>query len=267
MGSAPASTKELTMSRKLAHASALYLEGILEGRPAEAVAAYTGDRYTQHSTGVRDGQEGFIEFFSGFLERNPVRDIRIVRGWEDGPHVFLHVYQSLNHGEFEYVTTDFFDTDSDDRIVEHWDVISLCKGPGVSGRTPIDGPTEITDLEKTEENKALVRALIETLLMRGGQPERVGEFVAEDHRQHSPEVPDGLAAFRALLTAPDRSLYYDRIVLLVGKGNFVATLCEAHRGDEAYAQVDIFRVEGGKVVEHWDNVEPVPAEDVNSGKF
>lgn len=35
-----------------------YIEGILEGRPREAVKKYTGERYTQHSTGVADSREG-----------------------------------------------------------------------------------------------------------------------------------------------------------------------------------------------------------------
>ena len=33
------------------------------------------------------------------------------------------VYQSLNNGEFKWVTADLFDTDDDGGIVEHWDVI------------------------------------------------------------------------------------------------------------------------------------------------
>lgn len=47
------------MSQKVANAAALYVEGIRDGRVREAVEAYTGDRYTQHSTGVADGVEGF----------------------------------------------------------------------------------------------------------------------------------------------------------------------------------------------------------------
>ena len=58
---------------------------------------------------------------------------------------------------------------------------------------------------------------------------------------------------------------------MVGQGNFVATLSRARwkddQLDQEYAQVDIFRIENGKVVEHWDNVEPVPENDVNGGKF
>lgn len=248
------------------------MEGIRDGKAREAVHKYTGARYTQHSTGVKDGTEGFIEFFEPFLERNPIRDIQVIRGWEDGQYVFLHVYQSLNNGEAQWVTTDFFDTDENDKIIEHWDVIGEFAESTPSGHTSIDGPAEITDLDKTEENKELVRNLIKDGLMRGGNPDNLSNYIStEKYIQHNREVADGLEGFQKLASASDRPLYYDEIVLLVGKGNFVATLCKANWNDgtinQDYAQVDIFRIEDGKVVEHWDNVEPVPENDVNGGKF
>ena len=41
----------------------------------------------------------------------------------------------------------------------------------------------------------------------------------------------------------------------MGAGNFVATLCRAESQGEPYAQVGLFRIEDGLIVEHWDNVE------------
>jgi predicted SnoaL-like aldol condensation-catalyzing enzyme len=257
------------MSNKLANAIALYMEGIRDGHARRAVEKYTGDRYTQHSTGVRDGVEGFVEFFEPFLERNPEREIRVVRGWEDGRYVFVHVLQSLNGDESEWVTADFFDTDENDRIIEHWDVIAPYSASTPSGHTSIDGPTEITDLDKSHENKAVVRAMIEDLLMPGGNPANSGRYIAEDYIQHNAEVSDGLEPFQTLLTLPNRPLWYHEIVLLVGQGNFVATLCRATWEGVEYAQVDVFRIESGRIVEHWDNAEPVPPPEelVNRGKF
>ena len=260
------------MNPKLENAKRLYLEGIRDGNAREAVTKYTGDRYTQHSTGVKDGVEGFVEFFEPFIKRNPKRDIQIIRGWADGQYVFLHAYQSLNDGEAKWVTTDFFDTDDNDKIIEHWDVISEYSDSTPSGHTSIDGPTEITDLDKTEENKELVRNLIRDGLMKGGNPDNLPKYISEDqYIQHNKEVVDGLEHFQKLASMPDRPLNYEEIVLMVGQGNFVATLSRANwndgKLDQDYAQVDIFRIENGKVVEHWDNVEPVPEDDVNGGKF
>ena len=258
------------MSRKIENAVGLYAEGIRDGNVREAVTKYTGDRYTQHSTGVRDGAEGFVEFFEDFIERNPVRDIQIIRTLEDGRYLFVHAYQSLNHGDAEWVTMDFFDTDENDKIIEHWDVIAEYSGSTPSGHTSIDGPTEVIGLERTEENKALVRALIEDVLMTGGNPHNIDRYVSStQYTQHNREVADGLEHFRTLAVDPNRPLNYDEIVLVVGQGNFVATLCRANWEGAPYAQADLFRIEDGLVVEHWDAAEPIGPESewVNSGKF
>lgn len=63
---------------------------MLEARRLSAIGKYSGARYTQHSTPVKDGREGLIEFFEDFHRRNPIRDIEIVRGFEDGQYEFLH---------------------------------------------------------------------------------------------------------------------------------------------------------------------------------
>ena len=55
--------KTKPMSQKLENAKSLYLEGIRDGNAREAVTKYTGHQYKQHSTGVKDGVEGFVEFF------------------------------------------------------------------------------------------------------------------------------------------------------------------------------------------------------------
>jgi predicted SnoaL-like aldol condensation-catalyzing enzyme len=257
------------MSKRLQNAMNLYMEGIRDGKAKEAITKYSGARYTQHSTSVKDGPEGFIEFFESFIARNPKRDIQIVRAIEDGQYVFLHVYQSLNDGQAKWVTADFFDTDANGKIIEHWDVISEYAPKTPSGHTSIDGPTEITDLDKTEQNKRLVRNLIRDVLI-SENPEKIDDYISNrKYIQHNAQIPDGLAFFKPLALAKDKPLIYEEIVLLVGQGNFVATLCKAFWEGTPYAQVDIFRIEDGKIVEHWDNAEPVPPQDewANSGKF
>lgn len=89
----------------------------------------------------------------------------------------MHACQSLNGGEHQWVTTDSFDTDDNDRIVEHWDVIAGFTSPTPSGHTSIDGVSEVSevsDLDRTQENRALVRAMLGDLLMTDGNPDTIG---------------------------------------------------------------------------------------------
>lgn len=260
------------MNKKIENAMNLYLEGIRDGHYVEAVNKYTGDRYTQHSTGVRDGKEGFIEFFGPFVERNPYRDIQIVRKLVDGQYVFIQAFQNINNGEAKWVTTDFFDTDQDDRIIEHWDVIAPYCDKTPSGHTTVDGITELTDLDKTEENKELVRRFLKDAFMVGGNPQNLGNYISNDmFIQHNNDMKDGLDDFEKVTLGAEKSLRYEEIVLMVGQGNFVATLSHVfgteQGAEKELCQVDLFRIENGMIVEHWDNSELVPEENVNGGKF
>ncbi|MGH9190103.1 MAG: nuclear transport factor 2 family protein [Acidimicrobiales bacterium] len=260
------------MSQRIDNATGLYLEGIRDGHAAEAVRKYTGERYTQHSTGVADGAEGFIEFFEPFIARNPDRDIQIVRALEDGRYVFLHAYQSLNGGQSRWVTTDLFDTDEQGRIVEHWDVISAFVDTTVSGHTQIDGPTQVTDLDQTEQNKALVREFLTEVLQKG-QGERIGDFIsAEGYIQHNPQVGDGIEGiqiFLSQLAERGQSMVYEDVAFVVGQGNFVVSYSRINLAGQQLAVFDIFRLHDGLIVEHWDNMEtiPTPEQARNHGKF
>jgi predicted SnoaL-like aldol condensation-catalyzing enzyme len=262
------------MDQKIKNTQALYLEGIRDGNAEEAVKRYTGERYTQHSTGVADGVDGFLEFFKPFIENNPGRNIELVRVLGDAKEnkVFIQAYQEITNKEGEvakWVTTDFFDFDENDKIIEHWDVIAPFHDSTPSGHTSTDGQTDIEDEDKTEDNKAVVRGLLENIMMAGGDKSKFDEYVSSDeYTQHNPEVTDGIESFRPLAMMKNPPLVYTDIVHLIGQGNFVATLCKATWEGKPYAQVDLFRLKNGKIVEHWDNVEPVPeGPQPNSGKF
>ena len=260
------------MGQRLDNARALYMEGIQEGNAEEAADKYTGARYTQHSTPVKDGREGFIEFFEDFKKRNPVRDIEIVRGFEDGPFVFLQAVQNLNNGEFRYVTMDILETDDDAKMIEHWDVIAEMVDQTVSGHSQADGPTEPTDLDKTEQNKALVQGFFDDVLI-GGDMDKLTDCVStETYIQHNPLVGDGLEGFGAYvaqLAEEGKAMVYEEVHKLVGCGDFVAALSKMNLGGIDMAVMDLFRVADGKIVEHWDVMEEITPEEtwVNSGKF
>ena len=267
-------TVEIASPRSQAqdYAKRLYLEGIRDGDARRAVEEFTGDRYTQHSTGVRDGVEGFVEFFEPFIERNPDRKIDIVRSFVDGRFVFIQAAQELNGGEARWVTTDLFDTDGNDKIIEHWDVIAALGGTNPAGRTQIDGATEITDLDKTESNKAHVRRFMEEAFCKEPTAPFSDFISSETYINHNPDAPDGLEALVEMDRASrerGETLYYEKVHQVIGQGNFVVTLAHQVWNSIGYCAFDIFRLEDGMIVEHWDNVEvlPDPSDLANSGKF
>ena len=259
-------------SVRLSNARRLYLEGIRDGDVRRAVESYTGDRYTQHSTGVRDGVEGFVEFFEPFVERNPVREIDLVRSFADGRFVFVQAAQRINNGEANWVTTDLFDTDGNGKIIEHWDVIHEMGGKNPAGHTQVDGAVEVTDLHLTEANKEHIRRFI-TEAFSETPTAPFSDFIsAETYINHNPDAPDGLEALVEMVRSAreqGQTLYYKEIHRIIGQGNFV--VCFAHQvwNSIDYAAFDIFRLENGLIVEHWDNVEVLPdaADLANSGKF
>ena len=56
----------------------------------------------------------------------------------------------------------------------------------------------------------------------------------------------------------------------MGEGNFVLTMSEGAIGSDAMAFYDLFRLEDGLIVEHWDVIAPMPAADAKhneAGKF
>ncbi|MEM6547726.1 MAG: nuclear transport factor 2 family protein [Pseudomonadota bacterium] len=251
------------------NAIALYMRGIRDGDPRAAVAEHTGARYTQHSTGVAGGQEGFVAFFEPFLRRNPKRDIRVLRALQDGPKVFVHVHQSLNDGEAQWVTMDFFDSDEAGKIVEHWDVIAAYADRTPSGHSSIDGPTEIADLGKTQANREHVRRFVEACLI-ARETDRMADFVSAAHYiEHNANWADGLDAMEMRYAAPDCALSYQEAFHIVGEGNFVATLSRAREDGQDLCRADLWRMEDDMIVEHWDTSEQVPprADWANSGKF
>lgn len=256
------------MSQKLENAKRLYLEGIRDGN-IEAVKKYSGERYTQHSTGVGDGPEGFMEFFKGFLKRTSNRDIRIIRAIEDGNYVFVHVYQDIDNGTAKWVTTDMFDTDDNDKLIEHWDVIAPYQNAhkNIGGTDIIFGDFQIKDEEKTEENKALIRSFLVDVFQNGNHDNVTNYISSQEFINRNPNISNGVGAFKQFLANQDFN--YDFIFKVIGQGDHVVSYAKATLNGEALAVFDIFRIEDGKIVEHWDNMEPIPprSEWTNSGKF
>jgi predicted SnoaL-like aldol condensation-catalyzing enzyme len=96
---------------------------------------------------------------------------------------------------------------------------------------------------------------------------RVDQYISPDYIQHSSLAPPGRAALKEFLDlirqrSPDATTHIKRAFV---DGDHV--VCHVHvvrhPGDPGLAVVDIFRVAGDSIVEHWDVLMDVPAKPVN----
>jgi predicted SnoaL-like aldol condensation-catalyzing enzyme len=135
----------------------------------------------------------------------------------------------------------------------------------MTGKMAITQPANGVNDERPQRNKALVVEAMTSLFQRH-DASAVARFYTADYIQHNPTIAQGRDALQALVAGLSADVYYES-GLVVAEGNFVAI----HGRIRGWAEVpqvvvDLFRVEDGKLAEHWDvlqNETPVTA--ANSG--
>ncbi|NOD30147.1 hypothetical protein GS610_17770 [Ruegeria sp. HKCCD6228] len=226
--------------------------------------------YIQHNPAVPTGAAPILGFIPGLKDSGV--EVNIHRVIAEGDMVVLHTtYNNAQaFGADTLVGFDVFRVE-DGKVAEHWDNLTPLAPPNPSGHTQTDGPTDITDLDRTAENKALVADFVETIL-KGGETDRITDFLsAETYIQHNSQIADGLDGLGAALMAmADQGIQmiYSDVHMVVAEGNFVFTASEGTLGGVPTAFYDLFRVEDGKIVEHWDVIADIPSEMAHdNGKF
>jgi predicted SnoaL-like aldol condensation-catalyzing enzyme len=214
------------------------------------------DRYIQHNLNLGDG----LAALEARLKSRPKGSVKAntVRAFEDGELVFTHT--EFNFSGNPRIAFDIFRFE-DGMIVEHWDNLQeTAAEPSPSGHTMTDGPTTASDLDKTEANKALMRAYMEDLL-QGRRDRFPGYFDGNTYIQHNPWVADGLTGLIAglqALAARGSAVKYDKAYKVLGEGNFVLVVSEGTFGDRSTSFYDLYRIQNGKIAEHWDTLETIP---------
>ncbi len=225
--------------------------------------------YIQHNPYIPTGREAFLSLLP-VLKENQTQ-VNAIRMIQDGNYVVAHNFweNAAPFGAEEVVTFDLFRFDEDGLLAEHWDALMPNTPPNPSGRTLTDGATEITDLDKTEANKAIVAQIFDIII--NGTPEEVGAVVTEnflrDYQQHSPTVADGIpAVFEAFGV---EEWVYTKNHKILGEGNFVLAISEGTAKGVHSVFYDLLRFEDGKVAEHWDVIQAIPTEGLanDNGMF
>ena len=240
----------------------------IETGAKEPIAFINPQKYIQHNLAVGDGLAGFGEV----LHQLPPNSAKVnnIRVFKDGDFVFTHTDYNFFGPKIGF---DIFRFENG-KIVEHWD--NLQEKPASlnpSNRSMTDGPNEITDLDKTKENKTLVKNFVTDILVNGNMQKLAGYFDGDKYLQHNPQVADGLSGLgKALEFMASQGVFmkYNTIHKVLGEGNFVLVVSEGTFADKHTSFYDLFRVENGKIAEHWDVMETIIPESErknNNGKF
>lgn len=228
--------------------------------------------YIQHNLAYGTGREAFVGSVA-YLASAPVKTtVKNIRAFEDGDKVFLHtVYNFAGAGE--QVAFDIFRFDSEGKIAEHWDNLATKAEPNPSGRTQIDNVSEVTDLDKTEENRQIVKDFLYDV-MQGNNAQKTPEYFDGDvYIQHNTGIADGLSGLGAALEALAKAniqMIYTTVHQILAQGNYVLAVSEGTFGGAPTSYYDLWRVENGKIAEHWDVMETIQDKSTwknTNGKF
>lgn len=231
------------------------------------------ENYIQHNLAYGTGEAAFLSSVE-YLASAPVpTTVDNIRAFEDGDYVFLQtVYNFAGAGE--QVAFDIFRFDEDGEIAEHWDnLAALADQPNPSGHTQTDGTMALTDLDKTEENRQLVENFLYDV-MQGHNPDKTADYFDGDaYIQHNTAIADGVSGLNAALTALAEQgiqMIYDETHMVLAQGNFVLAVSEGTYGGVPTSYYDLWRVENGKIAEHWDVMETIADQSTwqnSNGKF
>ena len=236
-------------------------------------AALLDEGYIQHDLAYGTGEAAFLRSVEALAAAPAPTTVENIRAFEDGDYVFLQtVYNFAGAGQ--QVAFDIFRFDADGEIAEHWDnLASLAAAPNPSGHTQIDGATELTDLDKTEANRDLVESFLYDV-MQGLAPEKTADYFDGDaYIQHNTAIADGVSGLNAALSALAEQgiqMVYDQTHLVLAQGNFVLAVSEGTYGGVPTSYYDLWRVENGKIAEHWDVMETIADASTwqnSNGKF
>jgi predicted SnoaL-like aldol condensation-catalyzing enzyme len=238
----------------------------LETKNPAPFAYINPKRYIQHNLAVADGPAGVAALIKSLPPDTRVITIRV---FQDDEFVFAHTEYNFFGPKIGFDVFRF----EHGLIAEHWDNLQEAATElSPSGHTMIDGPTTSSDLDLTEANKALMQRYMDDLIA-GRRETFLSYFNGTQYIQHNPWVADtirGLLAGLKSLAAKGQAVVYKNVRKILGEGNFVLVITEATFGGVPTGIYDLYRIENGKIAEHWDTLQAIPPRadwKNNNGKF
>jgi predicted SnoaL-like aldol condensation-catalyzing enzyme len=256
---------------------------IVDAGHIEAADDMLAPGYIQHSPVLRTGRKAFQEIFS-VVPRREVPELvepPLVASLAEGNLVVMSLLERVpgRAGSPAYATAHFnlFRVEKG-RLAEHWHSVHTPPGPDVplpedGGPQPVKGAigdAQRIPLQASTAQLAGNKRLVFDLwreIVDAGHEDRAAQYVADSFVEHGANGGSTLEGFKAHFAArPDRTVkpwIESPVVAIVAEADLVALvtmqeLPHPHRPGRTYTTTwfNLFRIAGGRVVEHWDTSAP-----------
>ncbi len=234
--------------------------GALFQKDWDKIRSLYADNYIQHNPDMKDGKEGVIELFSALDFSKAVYQPQIQIA--EGPYVVLFGKFQFTTGAPEMAVVDI-NYVQDGKSREHWDMLEVSSfaQKNASGHTHFD--SKYTDTIKVSEkqlakNKQIVVDFLNQFFNQKNYESAITKFVDENYTEHDSNGKDGS---KNLLTVAQNGAFNDyeyNISKVIGEKDLIITHSRVHKGNKRFAVVDICRVRGNKIVEHWSVKQEIP---------
>ena len=245
-----------------------------------AKAKYYSPDFIQHNPQIANGRKGDQDFIAAREQRDPGHFLPLEQWVNKIDHVLVDgKYFAIHHRLYTSaqdrgrVFLDIWRVENG-KMVEHWDVIQDIPEQAKNDNTmwgdlvPSRRPTG-----SDPSPQSVIRDYLRIGLEQGEPYAAAEKYLADDFRQHSPHIPDGKAAalayFAARAALAPAQPRISSVSHIVSDNDLVLVTRHVTTGpqDRGSMYADLFKVQRGKIVEHWDVIQSVPAESVNGNSM
>lgn len=233
----------------------------------EAAKKYISNKkYIQHNPAVADGLEPFMTAATSWFEWAWKSKVDVKLMGSEWNFVWMLV-KDYDAEWKELSVIDLFRLEWD-KIVEHWDVIQPVPETSANNNTMFPLTQDVyktTSPEIELQNKKTVVTAYQSLFWNHNL-KALDKYWSDDYVQHNPLAVDGKEWLRQFLEnswtlqQPKSKLDIKRVI---ADGNLVFVHLKSNFWQGDVSVMDIFRVEEGKIVEHWDTIQAIPEESAN----
>lgn len=146
--------------------------------------------------------------------------------------------------------------------------VTACSQSPIQNSQSTTANTITTNVNIAEKNKKIVTDFYEGVFIKHQVQEYSDRYIGNQYIQHNPHVPDGKAPFVNYFTGYFKENPQAKNVIkrAIAEGDLVVLHVHSSQNaqDRGEAIVDIFRVENGKIVEHWDVQQEIPEPSANT---